>query len=420
MAIRLHASSYYADSEFFHPKNEGEGVANPVDPLRAEGGVAFEYGNFFSLQQLGQDTFRRALLGVIEEGERANAQIEHISRIFEEAKVFHEFVLRLKLPDELAKFVIRSEDDLVMLLSQLSSVDHEMAKNASIICALLKISLAIDRAKKQEFNHFDLALQYLLAKLVEGLEADAYSGDHHRMDLNGEEIRFQLKSRAKKFERILIKLLKSPDCQVDVVEDGLGVRVLVESVEDLIGITTHLVERVLEEEMDTEDIRMLNFNFLTENEVEELSGVTPGRQFESYINPDAADNFHAFFLLAKLRIGSNRHAVPFEIQFNKSSADLDAGMAHHAVYELKQLLGAITNIYGYISEEHLNDLIVGVEKASGRNFDEIKSHVIGTTLLELASDKNGGKRFASRAQVEELKAKKLFPEKLLAGETIPL
>lgn len=162
------------------------------------------------------------------------------------------------------------------------------------------------------------------------------------------------------------------------------------------------------------NVRANNFNFLSDEDTRVLAEVCPDLNMESYYNPEAAGNFHAFFLLGVMNTSNAK--VPFEVQFNKSSVDLDEGMTHHEIYEFKQRLAALTNLYGYFSEGYLSAELAKLTITTGRLANEITQHLLEESIIEIKSV-HGIKRFASKAQFEIMKSEGLVPEGISLRES---
>jgi hypothetical protein len=366
-----------------------------------------EVQNFFSKVDVENIKIRLQTVLALEVEPTAE-QFSDVSRAFQEAKVFHEAVLRLNLPEEILSFRLDSPESLYQLL--LLAFDDE-SSFGPIVVALLKICLSILQAKLNSFHHFDMSMLYLMDSLLETLGLVQISKDGFSLDDNGETKVVTIRTRAKKFERTIVKLLKSKCFNPECVEDGLGIRILVDNTDDLIYFVERVYRTFFDYSCPVTEIRANNFNFLSSEGVRVLSEMCPDLNMESYCNPQAAGNFHAFFLLGVMNTPTS--TVPFEVQFNKSSVDLDEGMAHHEIYEFKQRLAALTNLYGYFSMVYLLEEIAKLSISTNRSVDEILLHLIEESIVEL-KPAHGGRRFASKAQFEILEGEGLVPEGVFA------
>jgi hypothetical protein len=369
----------------------------------------------FSAPLMDKDSIRKAVLGTLElekEGEEfSDKQIEIFSQLLEEAKIFHEHVLRMQLPDSLKNFKINSINDLYELIENTFYLNPQNYSTGPIICVLIKIAVAIHYVKKRDFNHLDLNMQYFMGELLKSFDILDEGKDKIRVNIEGEEMGINLTNRSKTFERLVLKILRTPDYDIRQIEDGLGVRIRVEESGNIIQIINHLIRNLFEKNMEVSDLEIQNINLLSSEEVETLQGKLPYVKFNNYINPESASTFQACFVLGYIKVNGSKARIPFEIQFNHEKTDLDEGMAHHKIYELKQLLGSITNIYGYFYEEYLDLMVKNAEIETGINADQIKEYILENSVVEI-SNRNGEKRFMTNEQAGKLKNRSLIPSSI--------
>ncbi len=409
----------YGNSDFF------KSIPNVeiTDTAHLRGGVekSVKLSSFSAPLMTREDIGRavRGTLGLQDSAEAFSLQdIALIDRLFEGAKVFHQRVLRMDLPEEVQSRRITSSESIYKLVEDSFYLNPRNYETGPSICALIKIATIMHYAESKQYNDLDLKMTSFEGDFLDSFPGIEEHGSSKRVNIYGEEFSFEFCSRRKKFDRLMLKIAKTPDFSLDKVTDGIGVRILVKDQEQLLALVEYCVRSSFGSSERFHDIELKNFNMISKQQCNGLHGKLPHVKFIDYSNLDASPDFKAFYILGKTDIPGLGADVPFEVQFNQAGAELAPGMANHEVYELRQVFSAVSNLYGFFFEDYLVEMVKKVSRNTGINEKEIMDHLLKGSIKEITK-KGGRRRFMANTQVGHFANSTVIPggvKGFLSGE----
>lgn len=283
---------------------------------------------------------------------------------------------------------ISSKKDIFDILKRVKLVADKGGLSKSIkYCRLVKTTIATYEALKNDSK--------LLKKITEDFEGAlvsfptedgattniplVFTGQHSNAvgmgfrSINNDKIGGSINSRAKDFEKIILKFLTRPQSDAKIaLKDGIASRITIEK-NQVLNLLPILYEW-LTKEMKVTDIKIENKYFFSTQQIKKIPEhfkkiLTIGKP-----NPTTGGKFEAVEITGKLH--SSSHGGQFEIQLVDPNNKNEEGGMNHDIYNVNKFVNARTRLDGGCPEDVFEKFVYDAHIKSGKSIKEIKYELI--------------------------------------------
>ncbi|MDD5720930.1 MAG: hypothetical protein PHT16_00555 [Candidatus Pacebacteria bacterium] len=280
---------------------------------------------------------------------------------------------------------IKSKEDIFKILEKTKLTGDKEGLSQSIkYCRIVKTTIATYEALRNDSQ--------LLKKITEDFEGAlvsspsegettintplVFSGKYHNETgqgfraINDSNLEGSINSRAKDFEKIILKFLTRPDSDAKAaLKDGIASRITIEK-DQAVKLLPELYEW-LTKTMKATDIKIENKSFFSTSQMKKLFGKI------KISNAPKDEKFEAIFITGKLH--SSSHGGQFEMQLVDPSNKNEEGGMDHNIYDVKKFVNARTRLDGGCPEDIFEKFVFDAHIKSGISIKEIKHELIEET-----------------------------------------
>lgn len=349
--------------------------------------------------------------------EKLEDKIEEINHALEISKNYIEEHLRMMLPKEVRNMgELKDVRDVIKIFKKTSAAHGgKSGILAPAYCAVAKVLSAAFEFNKKEMR----GLMKESAALYESMfrENDSEVRNFHKMvslkqgydksaifdELNNNVFIADSYYRGKSQYSFITKFVNKPEATAEnAVQDGIGFKFEVKSVEDAIGLIPFLA-RYFREKFAAENLIFENTKLLDSKAINavQLAVIAHSDDFlmRNNFNPHRNPHFECFKINGLLSARKDGDAQGmrikrgFEIQIVLSDNTNESGFSSHFVYDAAKKLLAATRLFGSFTERYL-DLICGEASAGcGTSAKKIKDYFIKEFIAVIKAEGYGKKRY---------------------------
>ncbi|MFA6257629.1 MAG: hypothetical protein WC671_01310 [Candidatus Paceibacterota bacterium] len=276
---------------------------------------------------------------------------------------------------------IKSKEDIFNILEKTKLVGDKEGLSQSIkYCRIVKTTIATYEALKNDSKLLSKITADFEGSLVSSpAEGDiaidtplVFSGKYNEVGkgfraINDSKIEGTINSRAKDFEKIILKFLTRPDSDAKTaLKDGIASRVTVEK-DQAVKLLPILYEW-LTKTIKATDIKIENKSFFSTAQIKKMVGNI------KISNGSKNEKFQALVITGKLHDDS--YGGQFEMQLVDPDNKNEEGGMHHAIYDVKKFVNARTRLDGGCPEDVFEEFVKDAHIKSGISIKEIKNELI--------------------------------------------